>query len=541
MRASRVRALLLILLLSQIRTRGEISRGWFSKPDRLIQLSVLVFVAASSALYAFLGAVPGSEITYLRAISLQLLSSVPLIALSFVVLYGLFFVIGDNAQYASSEMVNYMPISSFDYVIASSLSTVLSYSYIVAAVLGISLALAARFELIGAWALSSLLALFCATVGGFISEMIKSVVNRISSTFSKRSGRAAILSRAVLIVIVLAISQIFFNPGLFFRVLETIAPRIQGLCFVPLIWPSIVVAETSAGNLSSAVFFFAITLLFGAAMMLGAVAVRSRYWVPVPVTIKMPRSEAKPRAGSGFGIGLGSIFFTQAELAVVSKDLRSLSRRKEMVRFWSIPLIMVIPLLLTTGPMDRYELYGYAGMFSLIGTGIFGLFLSAMSIGQEGKALWRIFASPVDPVSYFRAKAILPVSLSLILALGYSGVFSLAFNFGSNAATSLLVISVAMACISVSIGLYFGSKYPDLTEKPQSSYITGTGILISMLVLGAAGIATASPVLLFIFMGIGYGLYPSLAMSLAFGMIASSVFFSLAKKQFRKIFADLPT
>ncbi|MEN3050179.1 MAG: hypothetical protein ABC585_07990 [Candidatus Methanosuratincola petrocarbonis] len=541
MKWSRVNAILLILLLSQIRGRGERSKGWLSKPAGLLQLAAIVFVASSSLVYAVLGVVPEPEITYFRALSLQLLSSVPLIVLSFVVLYGVFFVIGDNAQYASSEMVNYMPISSSEFVLASSVSTVLSYCYIVTAVMGVSLALAVRFGLMDAWAVSSLLAAFCALMGGFISEIIKSVVNRVSSTFSKRGGRAAILSRAVLIVLVLALSQVLFNPGILFRVLEALAPRIQEFWFVPLMWPSIVVVEAAAGDFVNAAFFSAVTLLFGGALMLGAVAVRSRYWVPVPVTIKMRNSElGKPDTRSGLRAGFGSLLFTRAELAVISKDLRSLARRKEMVRFWSIPFIMVIPLFLTMGSMDRYEIYGYAGMFSLMGTGIFGLFLSAMSIGQEGRALWRIFASPIGPESYFKAKAVLPLSLSLVLSLVFSVIFTLLFHFGSNAAASLLVLGIAMACISVSVGLYFGSRYPELSEKPRSSYITGTGILLSMLVLGVSGLISASPIIPYIFMGVGYGLYPSLAASLALGLIIASAFFTLSKRQFRKLFAELP-
>ncbi|RWX73402.1 MAG: hypothetical protein ACO0C9_03940 [Candidatus Methanosuratincola verstraetei] len=541
MRWSRVNAILLILLLSQIRGRGGLSNRWLSKPTGLILVAAIVFAASSSIAYALLGVVPEPEIAYLRALSLQLLSSVPLIVLSFVVLYGIFFVIGDNAQYASSEMVNYMPISSSEYVLASSFSTVLSYCYVVTGVLGVSLALALRFGLIGAWAVSSLLAAFCSVMGGFASEIIKSIVNRVSSTFSKRGGRAAILSRAVLIVFVLALSQVFFNPGILFRVLESIAPRIQELWFVPLVWPSIVVAEASAGDFASAAFFSAVTLLFGGALMLSAVAVRSRYWVPVPVTIRISHSgHGEPGKGSGLKTGFGSLLFTQAELAVISKDIRSLARRKEMVRFWSIPIIMMMPLFLTMGSMDRYEVYGYAGMFSLMGTGIFGLFLSAMSIGQEGKALWRIFASPIGPESYFKAKAILPLSLSLVLSLVFSGVFSLVFNFGPNAAASLLVLSTAMACISVSVGLYFGSIYPELSEKPRGSYISGTGILLSMLVLGVAGLISASPVISYIFMGVGYGLFPSLAVSLASGLIISFIFFTLSKRQFQKFFAELP-
>ncbi|MEJ5292156.1 MAG: hypothetical protein WHS82_01035 [Candidatus Methanosuratincola sp.] len=539
MRPSRVATVLKILVLSQIRVRGRRSKGILSRPRGILLLSVLAFFASAALVYYPLSFIPASEASFLGFISLQLLYSVPLIALAFVVLYGVFFLIGENAQYSSSEMINFMPVSSAEYVLASSLSTVISYGYIVAALLGVSLALALKFSLLGAWALSSALSIFSAILGGFVSEIIKAAVNRLSSSFSKRSGRTAIFSRAVLIVLVLLLSQFLFNPGILFRVLEALVPRFQDFWFVPLLWPSIVVVEASMGNFVRAALFAGITALFGGAVMAAGVMVRTKYWVPVPVTIKLGRSGSGGSTsipGSGFGRQL----FTQVELALLSKDLRSLTRRKEMVRFWAIPFIIMIPILLSGGSMNRYEAYAYSGMISMMGTGMFGLFLSAMSVGQEGRAIWNIFASPVDPESYFKSKVLLPISLSLILALVYWLVFSIAFSLGSNAATTLLVLNFEVACISVGVGLYFGSKYPELSEKPRSSYITGTGMLLAFFVFGVSVLISASPVLQYFFVGSALAIYLELALSLLLGLAISALFYWLARKQFRRLFYEIP-
>lgn len=535
MNPSKMSALLKILVLSQIGSRRQ--RGGRFSIKGVLSIGLAAFFISSASVYLLLGMIPEQGAIYFRAISLEALSFAPAVALAFIVIYGVLFVIGDSAQYASSEMVNYMPISPYEYVLASSFSTVISYNYILTAVLGVSLALSLRFGLIWAWAVSALVTLLCAVLGGFISEIIKSAVNRVSSSFSRKSGRAAIASRAVLIVLILAFSQVLFNPNILLRLLELIAPQIQTYWFVPLVWPSIVVMESSAGNLPSAVLFSALTLIFGGILLLSAVALRSRYWVPLPVTI-----ELKPSGSGKYGRqgGLSATCLSRAESAMLLKDIRSLSRRKEMVRFWSLPFIMLIPLLFSFGAMSRYELYSYLGMISAMGTGFFALFTSAMSLGQEGRAIWRIFSSPVAAGSVFKVKAILPLSLSILLAFGFTGAFTLVFSLGYGAALALLVLGSVTASIAVGVGLFFGAKYPELDEKPRSSFITGTGILLAMAATGVSASISVLPLFLHVFFGILPSLYQALAICILLGAAIAVFFFAIARAQFRQFFSELP-
>jgi hypothetical protein len=451
-------------------------------------------------------------------------------------------VIGETAQFSSSEMVNYMPISATEYVLASSLSATFMYLYILTAVLGITLALALRFNMLAVWAFSALLSSFFMVVGGFVSEIIRALVNRVSSSFSKRGGRSAIISRAILIVFVLVVSQLFFNPNILYSVLGVFAPQIYVLWFIPVMWPSIVVMELANGSLLGAAIFSCLTVAFGLALMGLGVYLRARYWVPLPVTIKLASSKGGGYRGRGV---FGTLGFNQAESAIISKDARSLFRRKEMVRFWAIPIIMIIPLLLTTGSMDYYKLYGYIAMICLIGLGMLGLFLSLMSVGQEGRAVWNLFSSPISVGSLFRAKLALPLLISLILAVIFPVVFSAIFRFGFNASVALLTVMVLGTTVMVLVGCYFGARYPDLEERPRSSYVTGTGMLLAFLVAGVAVLALVSPLMVYAFakqfaLSIGMNFLVSLVATVVVGAVLIAVLFRASASAMSKFFRESP-
>ncbi|MDI9645033.1 MAG: hypothetical protein QFX35_07440 [Candidatus Verstraetearchaeota archaeon] len=539
MRVDKVKTLLKVLVLSQIRGSGGKVVRWRSGIRGVLEIGLLVFASSLLLVYSLLWLIPDDDIAYLRVFGLQILSSIPLITFALVVMYGVFFMIGDNAQYGSSEMINHMPISASEYVMASSLSTVVSYNYLIGGALGISLALAVRFGLLVAWLLSSLIAICYSIVGGFVSEILRSAVNRVSSSFSKRGGRTAILSRAVLIVLVLALSQILFNPNILFRILEVFAPQIQSLWFVPFAWPSIAVIYASQGAYAMALAYLLLTLTQGAALMAAGLYLRRKYWVPLPVTIKLASSSQK---GHRRYHSLERIGFSQAESALVLKDLRSLVRRKEMVRYWAIPFVILLPLFFTMGSMSRSEMYAYLGMFSFMSVGFFGVFLSGTSIGQEGRAVWNLFARPLRPRSIFRAKVAIPLSLSLVLAVLFSVLFSVIFGISQRAASTLFVMNFIIAVLAVGVGSLFGAKYPELDEKPRGGYISGTGMFASMVVLGLSGLAAAFPIILYVTMSsglesLGIGLYHMVSVSALVGGSLSLLFLSEAAIEFENFFS----
>lgn len=542
MRLQNIKIITEILLLSQLRLRVEGKKQhWYRTPRGLLGINVVVFVATFAALYSIIKFLPDELMVWLFPVAVQVLSSLPLITLSFMVLYGILFIIGESAQYASSEMVNYMPITTTEYVLGSSFSTIFMYLFILMAALGFSLAVALPLGFLAVWAVAALLSAFFMVVGGFIAEIIRALVNRVSSTFSKHGGRSAILTRALLILVVLVVSQLFFNPNFLFRVMQWFAPQIQTLWFVPLIWPSVVVVLMAAGNVVEAATYGLLTVAFGVILMGLGVFLRSRYWSPVPVTVKLGGGKAGNYGGRGI---LGSLGLSQAEVALVRKDARSLFRRKEMVRYLAIPIIITVVMFLNftfaTPETDPLELFYGVGGTCLMGGGMFGLFISMISMGQEGTAIWNLYTAPLTTRSLFKAKLVVPVLISILPAAALPVLFSLALGFTFMSSIILVSTSLILCILAVFIGSNLSPRYMDLEEKPRSSYIRGTGIFLGFLELAAVGFVTLLPLLFYAFwketaLAVGVTSTIALMITLAIAIIFIMVLYRLAYHSMQKV------
>jgi hypothetical protein len=543
MKLKNVEIITKILLLSQLRLRRESKRqSWYRTPKGLMAINLAVFVATFAALYAILKFIPEDVTVWLYPFAVQILSTLPLITLSFIVLYGILFIIGESSQYASSEMVNYMPVSTTEYVLGSSFSTIYMYLYILTAALGLSLAVALPCGLFGVWGAAALLSAFFMVVGGFVAEIIRALVNRVSSTFSKRGGRSAILTRGILIIIVLVVSQLFFNPNLLFRALQWFAPQLQALWFIPIIWPSLVVAFMAVGNTGGAALYGLLTVAFGMALMGLGVFLRSRYWAPIPVSMKLGGGKAGTYGGRGM---LGSLGMSQPEAALVRKDLHSLFRRKEMVRFLALPVVIMVPMLLSFSPevssgMDYLANLSALSGTCLMGSSMFGLLLSIISMGQEGPAIWNLYASPLAAKSLFRAKLMAPFLVSLIPAVALPMAVSLIFGFTRMWSIALLSSSLILCTLAVFIGGYLASKYMDLEEKPRNAYVRGTGILIGYLELAACALAIMLPFIFYVFwkeyaLSIGVTSVIAMLISAAIGIGFILSFYRLAFRSLQKV------
>lgn len=541
MKISNIKILASILLLSQLRLRGQKSKSKLRTPKGLVAVNLLVFLGSLIFVYSILQMVPPEDALPIRLLSTQIMSFLPLITLSFMVIYSILFIIGESAQFSSSEIINYMPVTATEFVLASTLSTAFMYLYILTAVLGVSLGLAIYFGALGIWGTAALLSVFFMVVGGFVGEIIRALVNRASSSFSKRGGRSAIFTRAVLIVTILAVSQLIFNPNLMFRLLQGFAPQMYAIWFIPVMWPSMSVLEQAAGNTAWALVYCASAAAFGFTMMVIGVALRRRYWVPLPVTIRLAAPKEGSYARAGWFSRLG---FTAQESAIMRKDMRSLFRRKEMVRFLALPIIIIVPLFFTyVGAGETQDLYFMAATISFIGAGMFALFLSIIAVGQEGQAIWALYSSPLSAMDLFKAKIALPFMLSLLP--GFVLPIAVSALLGATPTVMLGLTGVTiMICVLASFtGSYFGSKYYDIDEKPRSTYVRGTGMLFAFATMGVFGLAGGAPIIFYLVMkplalSIGLTSAYSIAASIVIFAVMSFVAYRMASSSMKRMFSE---
>ena len=507
-----------VLTFSQLRA----TRSLRGRLDFLRRPSAILLIDAGAFIVAFLIAQRLASIftatiltSTVSSFAVQVMVDLPIFLMFLVMLSGLLWELSYSFNFTSTDMINHLPITAAEYVLASSASIAFSYSIYVAVGLGAALGLALQFGLIYAWIITVLMSFVGVLIGAFGLEALRAFTNRASSLLYKRSGRAVMILRLVVLIIVFVFFQLIFNPTIMLSLLGSIAGSVQGAVYFPLAWPSLAVASFIEDNLLSASMYAFLTFLLCGFFFLACARLRQAYWMPMPVSVKLSTAAYAPSAGFLSRLGLNP-----AESAIVRKDFRSLSRRREMARFLAIPILIVasllIPSLMSRTSESPASSVGILGWFFplIFGVTIFALFTSMISFGQEGSAVWNLYSSPLTARELVRAKVTANIILSLPVAIAFWLGITLLGHTSFKSSLAILLVLVALILVESFVGLALGVKYPDFSETIRSRFIRLTGMLTGMLL----GMAVAGAILA------PYGLY----VLFKFPWLDSNIYFAAA-------------
>jgi len=225
--------LALVLTISQLRaTRSGSRLDFLRRPSAILLMDAVAFVGAFLFTQRF-----ASIITSQSPSSVfQLIANLPMFLIFLVMLSGLLWELSYSSSFTSTDMINYLPVSAGEYVLASSASIVFSYSVFLAVGLGIALALALLSGLVDVWAAVAVMSLVAMLIGAFGVEALRALTNRASSLLYKRSGKPVLILRMLILIAALASFQIVFNPRLMLFVLEGVTGGIKAAWYFPLVW-----------------------------------------------------------------------------------------------------------------------------------------------------------------------------------------------------------------------------------------------------------------------------------------------------------------
>jgi len=486
--AYRIAVVLVLSLLRSSRKSTKVSRGFFSRPVFLVVVDAVIFVVVTLAVLFF---APYIGMRFeLGALTSQVLVGLPPIIFLMILIYSILWEISTSAQSTSSDVVNWLPVEPAEYVLGSTLSVVYYFSWFLAAIFAAALALTILTGGLGLWLLFLLLSLIAAFSGGFAVEIIRGATSKVSSSFYKRGGRSTIAIRLAVTIIVLTVFMTLTNVNLMYGLLQGIASGVNVVWFLPPVWPSLVIISVLQARSTEAFLFAASSLAFILLLFVAGLKLRERYWVPAQVSIKLGGGKYAPRAGF-----LNRVGFTVGEAALVRKDMRALTRRREMSGFIAIPIfitvIMGIPALSRLG-----EAEGVGATFNylifLIGPMLFALILALSSFGQEGESVWNICALPLRVGDIIKAKlgfVLLPTLIFLV------AVWLLVAVLQPPTETFLLLLAGGLLPLPALtlMGLAAGARYPDFRVLPRSRFIGLKGTLLGFALGGAVTLAILTP------------------------------------------------
>ena len=529
MNRSTVLSLTSVLFKSYFRASRLGRRSFLSNPRVLLAIDLLLFIVPFALLAHFLPLVPSNLRSDIQPVTIQALVVLPLILTGAVIIAGILFELGQSSGLASSEAVNWLPVSPNEYIVASSMSIAFTYSPLLLLCLGFTIPLALNFGMVSAVPLFVSISLVAYLWGAIIVEALRSVTNRISSSVYKKSGKAGVVLRIILVIILLVAVQTAFNPYVLYIALSGIVSGISLVWFIPMIWPSIAIVSFLASDVFRATAFTLLSLIFTLLIFEGASRLRSKYWSPLPVSIAVSTSTVYVPQGKSM-LWLNPIAF-----AIASKELRSLTRRREMTRFLAVPVTLIVASLLpvlSSGAATRNSL-SEVGLYLLAEASIIlPIMLSSISIGQEGKSISNIYILPISAQELIAGKLFLSW---LISGIGIVGIILLLQFLAPISVLPLLAVLVAVflnILIEGYVGLGAASRYPNFTIGPRARFITFTGFAVSFFIALLMTAGAFTPLIIYqtgFFGTLNLGSYGSALLTIVFTVTMGTILLALAR------------
>ena len=395
----------------------------------------------------------------------------------------------------SMDIVNWLPIRASEYVVGSTISSIYFSLPLLMLIYGITLGVAFYVGQTAIWIVTLLMSLVSIFIGGFLIEVIRAFINEVSSSISNRGGKISQALQMVTTLFVIVAMTLLFNYSVLFKIMDWFGFTLEQAWFIPLTWPSMMIRSILLGSLTNAVFYcFGCLVLLGGSFMLGTYA-REKYWVPKPISIDLsPRTEYSARKSSSFG--------KSAEQVIFSKDLKALFRRKEMMSILAIPLVLFVLNFIqsdvsvlwdpSASYITRLSFFTYPGM----GLFMMSLYLSMISIGQEGRGFINLQMSPITPKQVILGKLPIAWVFSAVLLVLMLAVERIYINVPVDAFWGISVIGFVTITETSFLGLMFATMYPDFTEVPRARFIRSEGSLVTMIGTGITVLVSVAPVFL---------------------------------------------
>jgi len=490
--------------------------------------------------------VSGSDHTVpaiVQAGTLSLFLSVPTLVLIYSLVFTMLQQIQRSGVRLSAQVPYWLPITWQEHTLASILANLMGFP--LASIVFIGSAIIMFSVVIGqvlVAVLATLAALAAAFMASAITEVLRVLQLRFIGAVYKSSGRAAVWVRflgSLLFFIIFYAGYFYVTSGAgAMTFIQTIASMQSAVWFVPFVWLGMTLFYSIAGVLLEGVVFLALSLFFIAGLFFLAVALNKRFGLYEPPAITVSRGVGVYAPKPGF---LGKIGFSGVEAALVRKDFRAFTRRRELMMVFIIPIVIVmVPIMQSFNFANEPAPPGF--ILSMEATiFLMPVFISAFSlgtflIGEEGQAVWHLYSAPLSPKSLVKSKYFFMVLFSLLVLPIPVLVGIFLYQPALRGTIIAIVVPVFLLFSLGAISLSNGIEGADFTETPRPRFIRIRWSMINLLVCVLATMAVLAPFIpyaLSLFLS-GFTVfidpYLAIAVSGVIAAIITAVFYQVAVK-----------
>jgi hypothetical protein len=417
-----------------------------------------------------------------------------------VLIYSLVFTMMQQIRLSgvkiSSQVPYWLPVTWQEHTMASILASLMGFP--LASVVGIISIITIFSLFIGQVVVAILtsLAVFAAAfMASATTEILRILQVRFIGAVYKSSGRAAVWIRfagSLIFFILFYIGYFYVTSGGAITVIQTVASAQTGAWFLPFVWLGITLYSFAMGNLLLGFIFTALSVFFIVGLFFIATVLNKRFGLYEPPAITVSRGVYSPKTGF-----LGKIGFSTTESALLRKDLKAFTRRRELMTIFIIPIVIIlVPIMQSIGQGQAMPTEASTILIAitfLLPASVMAMSLGSFMIGEEGQTVWRIYASPISAKSLVKSKYVFIIFFSL-MTLAITGSIGFIVYHPSLRTTVVACFEAFFLVFALgTISLSNGISGADFTETPRPRMIRQSSSLVNLGACLLSGIAILAP------------------------------------------------
>ena len=464
-------------------------------------LTVVVGVVIGVSAGFFTGVLTDVLGVDVQSYAAQVFVTLPTIVLITNAIMGMLYQLQRSGVKMQAETPYWLPITWQEHTLASVMASLLGIPIGTVLLISSVILTFAVFNGLLLLAIATSIAMLAAAfLTSTLTEILRVLQVRSTGAVHKSGGKSAIWVRFISSIGFFVVFYVIYLTVISSAadILLTLT-TIQGtLFYVPFIWLGLTLSNffIVGGSAFLGVIYMLLSIAFISALYALAVLLNKRFGLYEPPAIKIQSGNYTPKTGV-----LGKIGFSNIEAAIISKDFKAFTRRKELIPVFITPVVfMLLPLMQSFGisgaasgsPDDLM----FFGMIFLLPSAFMTYMIGNFIIGQEGQAIWRIYASPINAKNLIKSKYFFTIFFGLIILI-ITGTIGTIIYRPTPTMLSIVILEALFLIFALSaISLNIGLRGADFIEIPKPRMIRPAWMLISMLVCFLTALAILAPIVI---------------------------------------------
>jgi hypothetical protein len=433
----------------------------------------------------------------------------------------------------------WLPVTWQEHTLASIIADMLGLPLLTIAAISPAILIVSAFTEQVPSAVGAVLAMFAAAfMAGATTEVFRILQVRFTGAVYKSTGKAAIWVRFAgtilfFLIFYIVYFYVIYGTGLA-SFIQAFASVQSAAWFVPFVWLGMTLYAFMNGLVLNGIAFLGLSVLFILGLFFLCVALNKRFGLYEPPAITVSRGVYAPKTGF-----LGKLGFSPVESALIRKDMKAFTRRRELMSAFILPIVfLLIPIMsslnVTKGSTAFPPQFGFA-FTTIFPAGLMAMSLGNFMTGEEGQNIWRIYFSPVSAKNFVKSKFAFMIFFALIILPITGTVGFFIYQPSLNAVFTLVAEAVFLAFAAGALSLANGIKGADFTEVPRPRMIRPEWSLINLATCAAAALAVLVPLVPYLISVFApgiiaplIGLYESILISGVVAAVLTVLFYYMA-------------